>query len=476
MNYIELFEEPRMIPIKSNLTAFYEWLKSDEGRNWLGEQSGKSEDTKCGLGNTISPHVSTNNTRAINWCFTLNNFTLFDVEEYIRKFMSEDHGVNEYEVIPEIGESGTRHLQGCIQFKSKKGFNAVRKLLCNNNNGVLSQPHIEKCKATYATNVLYCRKSVEPERWEYYQKNKQIKSKSSNKRKSAKQIEKEELQKKIDDEKKLKLEEYYGDVSWKPFQQHILDIIETKTDERSIYWIWEEEGNVGKSYLSEFIWLSFEGTLRAEGKSDNISYAAMEMVKNEGVFPKIILCDIPRSKSNYLNSGMLETLKNGSITSGKYETGSMGCRYPHVIVFSNAHPSILNVSSDRIIAINARDYDKQFESKVDKLKMKKLEETENEYKLAKIRLEKEIENVKVLKRSIDDKRKEINQEMLSEMILVKKLEKIDKEEEEFKKRKDEERRKIMETIKRKKLKETKKLNKDDNDVKIEDDESSEHYD
>lgn len=61
--------------------------------------------------------------RARNWCFTLNNYTMEEVEEI--NDIECDYRIFGYEV----GECGTEHVQGYIQFTKKLALTAVKKLI-----------------------------------------------------------------------------------------------------------------------------------------------------------------------------------------------------------------------------------------------------------------------------------------------------------------------------------------------------------
>lgn len=84
-----------------------------------------------------------------NWCFTWNNYTSMNVAS-----LQSLEGVVQYMVFGyEIGESGTPHLQGFMQLKSRKTFQQVKGILGN-------QPHIEmKSRNSTAKQAAdYCKK------------------------------------------------------------------------------------------------------------------------------------------------------------------------------------------------------------------------------------------------------------------------------------------------------------------------------
>ncbi len=62
-------------------------------------------------------------TQKRNWCFTINNYT--DIEVNTLKNLKCEYIVFGYE----IGEKGTPHLQGYMEFKGGKRFDTIKKTL-----------------------------------------------------------------------------------------------------------------------------------------------------------------------------------------------------------------------------------------------------------------------------------------------------------------------------------------------------------
>ncbi len=251
--------------------------------------SGKSGNTK-----QISPSK--------HWCFTLNNYTIEDIE-----FICSNSSVERYVFQEEVGELGTPHLQGYLKFKTKKRPFSVFKLL---------KFHWEKTK-NIQKSILYCQKE-DTRSGKVFSKGIRI-------------IE------------ALKCLIYIDLYEW---QKNIVSLINEPVDDRAIYWFWETVGNVGKSALVRYLVLKHDAIL-VSGKSADIKYQIKTYVDKELTGPKIILYDIPRTAENYVNYGALEEVKNGVFASNKYESSMIVINPPHFLCFANFEPNYSNVSQDR---------------------------------------------------------------------------------------------------------------------------------
>nr|QTE03542.1 MAG: putative replication-associated protein [Phoenicopterus roseus CRESS-DNA-virus sp.] len=81
------------------------------------------------------------NKKYYEWCFTINNPT----EEEMETLEKIDCRYICY--APEIGDSGTRHIQGYIVFKSKRWLSALKK--------IFKRAHFEAARGTGAENKRY---------------------------------------------------------------------------------------------------------------------------------------------------------------------------------------------------------------------------------------------------------------------------------------------------------------------------------
>lgn len=244
---------------------------------------------------------------SLHWCFTLNNWTDDDKDEILAVCSNSS---KKYVFQSEIGENGgTPHLQGYIEFNSK-----VRPMNLFKNKKI----HWEKTKWVNAS-IKYCSKdsTYTGQRWTN-----------------------------IRMEKPLKI---INDL--KDWQSGIIDLISNEPDDRSIYWYWDENGGVGKSVFCKYLVVK-HNALVISGKSTDVKYGIVKYKEKHGVYPELIILDVPRSNLAYINYEAIENVKNGLFFSTKYESEMVIFNSPHLIVFANEEPDYDKMSSDRWHVIN----------------------------------------------------------------------------------------------------------------------------
>jgi len=94
------------------------------------------------------------------YCFTINNYGPEDEARLtgMGEASSEDTVIKYLIYGREVGASGTRHLQGFIEFAERKRFTQVKVL-------VGATAHIEKAKGSPGDNRTYCSKEGDFEEW-----------------------------------------------------------------------------------------------------------------------------------------------------------------------------------------------------------------------------------------------------------------------------------------------------------------------
>ena len=250
------------------------------------------------LGNT---KTKTRIAASKKWCFTYNNYK----EEDIETNGSVISGLKDKCAIliigKETGDSGTPHLQGYCEFKNK-----VRPLEMKLGHGKI---HWEKARGSREENEQYCSK--------------------------------ENVLIKYGFPKDIKIIQ-----SLLPWQQDILNLIETEPDDRAIHWYYDYKGGIGKSLLVKLLCYKY-GAVMCSGKSADMKYMIIKYYEKHTKYPETVIFDVPRSIKDYLSYAGIEEIKNGCFASSKYECDMVIMNTPHVIIFANELPEVDKLSRDR---------------------------------------------------------------------------------------------------------------------------------
>jgi len=132
-----------------------------------------------------------------------------------------------------------------------------------------------------------------------------------------------------------------------PWQQKITEMVAAEPDDRTIHWIWEADGNVGKSKLVK--WLDVMGMAVA------VPFGTANQLKTNLIHEgpsRAYLLDFPRTrgKEEAIEAiySTIEALKNGFLKSAMYgKKLRLVMEPPHVFVFSNTPPDQRALSRDR---------------------------------------------------------------------------------------------------------------------------------
>ena len=248
----------------------------------------------------LTGNTSSQISPALHWCFTLNNYTMKDVED-----ISSNSSIKSYIFQEEEGEEKTPHLQGYVCFKKKlrpKGLFTDR-------------IHWEKCRNVKAS-IAYCQKGEGRIGEVYHSPDIRI-------------------------IKPLKL--ITPDKWW---QAHILTLIDGEPSDRDIYWFWEPDGGMGKSAFCKYLCVKHHGLILS-GKASDMKYGIIKYIEKHGVYPELVIFDVPRSSLEFISYQGMEEVKNGLFFSSKYESDMVIGNPPHLLVFANSEPDYCKLSEDR---------------------------------------------------------------------------------------------------------------------------------
>lgn len=131
----------------------------------------------------------------------------------------------------------------------------------------------------------------------------------------------------------------YDNVVLRPWQQRIDDELRGAAGDRKILWIYETEGNIGKSWYSKYL-VAQKGAVRFPNcRTQDLAMA----YKGE----PIVAFDFSRTVDGRVNYSVIEQLKDGSIFSSKYESRNKYFGSPHIVCFANWLPDLTCCSRDR---------------------------------------------------------------------------------------------------------------------------------
>ncbi len=260
------------------------------------EENSSNSSGKSGNNRQISPSK--------HWCFTVNNYKEIDIE-----VICSNSSIKRYVFQEEVGEQGTPHLQGYLEFKTKKRPKSEFKSI---------KAHWTPTRDKKGS-IIYCQKED---------------TRAINGRVFRKGVVKHRPL------RVLTRQQLYG------WQEAIVVACEAEADDRTINWFWDKKGNVGKSQLVRFLCVH-NGAILVSGKSGDIKYQIKQYLDKHGTGPEIVIFDIPRTAQGYINYCAMEEVKNGCFASHKYESDMCIINPPHFLCFANFEPNLESMSKDR---------------------------------------------------------------------------------------------------------------------------------
>ena len=278
-----------------------------------------------------------------DWVFTLNNYT--DDEVRTLNGVLEDVAKCKYGVYGrEVGESGTPHLQGFVQFVNRKRPNQVSALLG------IRRLHCEARRGTPDEAATYCKKDGD-----FVEFGQMSRPGISNKLQLTEMVESRVAgcesdkmmedygcqyvmhKRKVDDvaeeimktSSKKTVEQLFTGAVLRPWQEALEEYLRGDIDSRSIIW---------------YCAVKHDAIVFGNGKSADIKYAYRGQ--------RIVIFDLSRTQMERVNYQVIEDIKNGRYFSSKYVSEMRVYAPPHVVCFSNSEPQYGALSADRWVLLD----------------------------------------------------------------------------------------------------------------------------
>jgi len=289
-----------------------------------------------------------------HWAFTLNNYTKDDLD----KLQQLPKGGIYLVYGKEVGDAGTRHLQGFISYSSQRLFNSVSKFFAG-------RAHVEVARSPRAA-AEYCKKDGD-----YIELGTPPSERSKN---QGKRNDLHQLVSAIGegetDRKRLRTQfpevcaKYPNFVTnvildhlpkpkvaihpLRTWQSSLYKRLCLPPSDREILFIVDKKGNSGKSwFVSYYATVQDNSISILPGKKADMVYAFISLIREN---TKVVFLDAPRSKQgDFIQYDFLEELKNGRIFNTKYESRMVEFQPVHVVVMMNEYPDDQKLSEDRYV-------------------------------------------------------------------------------------------------------------------------------
>lgn len=270
------------------------------------EGNGNTKPLSNALENAVKKEQSKQVLQLKKWFFTFNNYTIENIETLETTFKKV---AKEYIFQEEKGESGTIHLQGYLELKKKMRPSEFR---------LPKQIHWEPARNIEACREYCCKEDS---------RNGQI------------------FIWPIPPGKPKILEKMSKLLPW---QETIYNKIKQEPDDRCVNWIFDIIGNNGKTQFCKWLDLQSQCICITGGGVKDIA-CNIALRKKEGMDLNnntTVLFNFQKSSEN-ISYNAIESVKDGFITSSKYESSTLNFNCPHVVIFSNDLPDLNKLSEDR---------------------------------------------------------------------------------------------------------------------------------
>ena len=140
-------------------------------------------------------------------------------------------------------------------------------------------------------------------------------------------------------------------VQLRPWQKDAFDLFERIPDDRAVYWIYDEEGNSGKSWFQNYMeaYFGYNRVFRCDLRIRHRDMCNIMRKRSISTVDIFLFNDSRSIKGEEPNMyRILDDIKDGAAATSKYDNELMKFKTPNfVVVFSNSWPNRKNLTKDR---------------------------------------------------------------------------------------------------------------------------------
>lgn len=135
----------------------------------------------------------------------------------------------------------------------------------------------------------------------------------------------------------------------RPFQRDLETWSLSPPDDRKIVWIADESGCMGKTVFCKYMIERHNAVVATGGRTADIAQILAGLAESGRDLnsPFTFILNLPRDmRPEHVRYRAIESVKDGLITSAKYESRTLCFNSPHVFVFANMMPNIEALTMD----------------------------------------------------------------------------------------------------------------------------------
>ena len=153
-------------------------------------------------------------------------------------------------------------------------------------------------------------------------------------------------------------------VQLRPWQKDAFNLFEQIPDDRTVYWIYDEEGNSGKSWFQNYVqaYFGYNRVFQCDLRMGHRDICHIMRKRSISTIDIFLFNDSRSASGSEVNLyRILDNIKDGQAMASKYDGNIISFKTPNIVmVFSTVYPNLNKLSGDRWRIYNVN-RDKLFE-------------------------------------------------------------------------------------------------------------------